>query len=276
MRKRFLVLSLLPFALLSCKEETGYYYKDNSFQLARNGDFFLSDFSKFEEYDELGNDDSASSTISYSEMGESFCIIRTSSNCHACNSFKQAFIDFIKDTFLDITVYSSENVSINSYISTLTEHFGEDKLESTDDCKFMSKTPVIYYGNEKAGIKIANYGSVSKKELTKNFFEKGSITNLYKFSSIEALKEGMEHYEPLVYLLNENEESSVSFYKENIYQKAIKSKKATFVVSLSRANRENKVKIKEYFSDFSLMYKDNKKSLSDISSAKALVEDFYG
>lgn len=274
MKKRLLILTFLPLTLLSCNKWDEYYQKDNLFQLSRNGDFFLTDFLETEEYGDLGNNDSASDTLKYVGIGESFNIIRTSKTCASCNSFKDNFIDFIKNTFLDVTVYTSEDSSVTSYVNTLEEHFA-DRIEERDDCKFMKKTPTWYYGNEKDGIKIANLGSVSKNTLKNNFFKYGSITNLYKFSSIRALEEGLKDKNSLVYLLDETNEESVSFYKENIYQNAIKSNKRTYVVSLGRATSENKEEINSYFSSYSLIYKNEKRSLEDLSLAKAFVNDYY-
>lgn len=273
MRKRFAVLLLLPMLVASCANDAKDYYVDsNPFQLSRNGDLFLNDFED-PSYDDLTIVENASTTIANSEIGESFNILRISDTCHSCQEFKTSFASFIKDTFLDVIVYSGSDTSIEANINSLENHF--DKIERSVDYPFLSRTPTWYIGNEKEGIKIFNWGYSNKKTLANNFLKQCSLTNLYKFSSIEALKKGLEDANALVYLLDSKNEKSLSFYKDFLYEKAIKSKKRTYVFVNERATSKEKVSAIEYFEEHSLIVNNEKESLENESSLKTLVNSYY-
>ena len=274
MKKRFCILFILPLFLLSCsKEKREYYYEDNPFQLIRNGDYFLKDFSSL-TYEDLDNDVQVDSTLKSLEYGESFSIIRTSSTCSSCALFKDNFVSFIKDTFLDISVYSSEESQTVPSINKLAEHFPENKIEHSLQTPFMTNTPTWYYGNENKGIKIANWGATDLATLKYNFFRYGSLSNIYKFSSIEALKKGLEDEDSLIYLLDESNKSSLYFYEKRLYPLAIKSSKRTYVLPLSRVKEEDMNEVLSYFGSYCLIYKDKKVSLGD-TYCYDVTDDYY-
>lgn len=266
---------LSPILLVSCKNETSdFYVESNPFQFARNGDLFLADFDNG-GYSNLGVVESVTSTVASSMLGESFNILLVSNTCHACQEFETSFASFLKDTFLDVIIYSKNNTETTPYANALLTHFGEDKIENSDDYPFLKITPTWYSGNETEGMKILNWGYSNKKDLTRNLLKQSSITNLYKFSSVDALKKGLEDEDSLIYLLDSKNEKSLSFYKDFLYKKAIKSKKRAYIFVTERATSAENEKALEYFGDYSLIIGNKKESLDNEGSLKSLINSYY-
>lgn len=270
MKKSFIFL-FLPTLLISCQNTNNEYKPDENkdFQLCRNGDLLSFDFDENTTYEDLGNNLSEDN-IDFS-MGEGITFIYTSPNCHSCQNFKDTFVSFIKETQLDIYVLNSPTTFSNYMYS----YFGEDNIEKDEEHPFLKNTPTWYYASDAGKVKIANWGAEISKNLKKNFFSKASISYIYKFSSIAKLEKGLgNNGDSLIFYLDYDNSSSLSFYKNSLFPKAKKSLKKTFVIDSSRLSASEKEKAKSYFGEYNLIQGNKKESL-DNQSSLSLVNSYY-
>ena len=273
MKKSFCLLALLPILLVSCnKDETFDTSKD--FQLCKNGDLFSLDFDNT-TYDSISNNLDATSSIQSMENNEGVTFIRTSPTCHSCVDFEETFISFIKNNMLDISVYSDSNKA-SQYATQYSNYLGEDNIEHDEEHTFLNRTPTWYYASKEKGCKIACWGGGNDYYLKTSFFKYASITNIYKFSSIEYLQKGLEkNPNALIYLLNENDTGSASFYKNSLYPVALKSSKPTYILDMQRVNLSEIENVSSYFSSYSLILGNEKANLNDETGLNSLLNSYY-
>ncbi len=273
MKKRILPIIGLALGLISCNNND-QYDENKDFQLSRNGDLFSFDFTNA-TYDSISNGLDADKAISSMDLGESVTFIRTSPTCHSCIDFEETFISFIKNNLLDISIYSDSTTSIG-YANQYYSYFGEDNVEHDEEHTFLNRTPSWYYGSKENGCKIACWGGGNDYYLRTSFFKNGSINNIYKFSSIAYLKKGLEtNNKPLIYLLDENNSESTSFYKNTLYPLAKKSSKPTYILDMNRVNSSSIDEVDKYFSSFSLILGEEKASLDNETGLNKLISGYY-
>ncbi len=273
MKKRFLLLSILSLSLVSCNK-TETFDIDKDFQLSRNGDLFSADFENA-SYLSVSNNLDATEAIASMELSEGVTFIRTSASCSSCVNFEPTFLSFVKENLLDISVYS-DGTNANRYALEYSEYLGEDNIEHDEEHTFLNRTPTWYYASKEKGCKIACWGGGNDYFLRTSFFKSASITNVYKFSSISFLKNGLEKNDgALVYLLNQNIYQSTSFYKDKLYPLAKKSSKPTYILDMSRVSSSSINEVNDYFSSYSLILGDKKVSLDNETDLNAILNSYY-
>lgn len=273
MKKRFSLILMLPFMLVSCnKNETFDVNKD--FQLSRNGDLFSFDFTDA-TYLSVSNGLDADEAIASMELSEGVTFIRTSSTCQSCINFEQTFLSFIQSNMLDISVYA-DTAAASKYATKYIDYLGNENIEHDEEHTFLNRTPSWYYVSKEKGCKIACWGGGNDYYLKTSFFKSASITNIYKFSSVNYLKKGIEENNgALIYFLDKTDLSSVSFYKDTLYPLAKKSSKPTYILDSNRMDSSSIEDAKSYFSSYSLILNDKKASLDNQAGLNEIVNSYY-
>ncbi len=259
--------------LISCNK-TDTFDTGKDFQLSRNGDLFSLDFTNA-TYLTISNGLDADEAISSMEFSEGVTFIRTSSTCTSCVNFEETFLSFIQNNMLDISVYADAS-NANKYATKYTDYLGEENIEHDEEHTFLNRTPTWYYASKEKGCKIACWGGGNDYFLRTSFFKNASITNIYKFSSINHLKKGIEENgEALIYFLDKNDSSSISFYKNTLYPLAIKSAKPTYIIDSNRMDSSSIADTQAYFSSYSLILNDKKASLDNDTGLNDIVKSYY-
>lgn len=274
MKKSFSFICLLPILLFSCNEEKGKLDPSKSFDLCRNGDLLVKKYQN-PTYDDLGNGISSTCLEKSLEAGESITFIKTSKTCHTCQIFQETFVSFVEDYQLDVAVFSSNNQDMYQFRDKIRSLFDEDEIEEDEAHPFFKNTPSWYFASQKGKVRIANWGAETRKALERNYFSQASLTNIYKFSSLTYLKKALETNEDtLLYRLDYEDNLSFSFYQKSLFPLAKESTRPTYVLDMSRLNEEEKKEADTYFGEYDLIYKEEKKSVQDLSTT-ALLEKYY-
>ncbi len=276
MKNKIRLFSLLCLLLPACSPSKGSYLDpDKEYQLFRNGDLFLTDFESA-SYQDVASVVSMEKLLPELELGVSVNIFHSSPTCTTCKEFESTFVSFLKETYLDVVFWESSDVLFQANRSKFIEYFGEENIETSLDYPFMRATPTWYYASKESGCKIANWGGANRKTLKANFFSRGSITNLYKFSSIKALKKGLEknpnalvfYYDPS---LPENAKSFTQLYAH-----AKASNRDTYLVDLSRVKEKEKENVSAYFGDNWLIWGEERILSSEIEAkGQSLYASYY-
>ena len=273
MRRNFLIC-LLPLVLCSCKETNTQLDPNQPFQICRNGDLLVSSYES-PSYQDLGNGIDSTYLEKSLEAGEGITFIKTSDSCASCEAFHDTFVSFVEDYQLDIAVFSSNNADTYAFSEKIQSLFKENEIEQDESHPFFRNTPTWYYASKEGKVRIANWGAETRKALERNFFAHASITNVYKFSSLNNLKKALEtNPNSLIYRLNYEDEYSFSFYRDSLFPLAKASTRPTYVLEIARLSEKEKTEANLYFEGFDLLYGDQKKSVKD-SSSNALLKEYY-
>lgn len=274
MKKRSFLICLLPILLCSCKEDKGKLDPTQPFQICRNGDLLANTYED-PSYQDLGNGVDSTYLEKILESGEGVTFIKTSDTCSSCKAFHDSFVSFVEDYQLDIAVFLSNNADTYAFSDKIQSIFQKNEIEQDESHPFFRNTPTWYYASKEGKVRIANWGAETRKALERNFFSQASLTNVYKFSSLDNLQKALESKpSTLVYRLDYQNESSFGFYGESLFPLAKTSTRPTYVLDMSRLSKEEKEKANAYFGDYDLLYKDQKKSVKDNSST-ALIKEYY-
>ena len=234
MKRKFLfILAIIPFLATSCGEGVG------------NKTFYID---RTEEVTNSYEDD----TLAYSnhayykgwseikpqlDLGNNLFVILTQTSCSHCNKFKNTFVDYCKSNSLAYGVIERNGTTAESYYEY---HAQVDALNAyynyTDDSEnyIESSTPSIVGVNSSKAFEILG-GNATTARLTAEMKKFCTYTNVYHSRTVSSIKT-----DALTYLLNYDDESSASFYKENLISKIRTTKKTVNIVDYSLMDEENK------------------------------------
>lgn len=276
-RKALPLLFLLPL-LASCGTQEKNLSRD--FQLFRNGD---SAFGSVEEsYNGYLNSLEVDYLIKEMDAGGSISVFLGSPTCHYCEQFKDTAISFLKENHADVT-YINTNKSGNSVssdnpgenIKKLREYFGTN-AEYDEARPFLAATPT-WYQAKKDNAKITAYGAVSASQLKTGFFYRGSLLDIYKFSSLDNVEKALAYSNAPVGLFDSSNSDNLSSYYSLIHPIAKEQDKSLYLIDLARVDDNDKSDILEYFntSDSSKFLLKYNSLISSGDEAIKSLNDYY-
>lgn len=243
----------------------------------RNGDEVLGGYSSYEDTSSFFD---ASEAISFASKGGSLFFIVASYSCHPCQSFEPILFESMKDSPIRIgALYRTESnkTSFESSLVALKNAYGDDKNTGVDGA-----TPRLYHLSGSSCTMMNMYSSNdTATHFSRYVSQNMSANNIFHFSSFASYSKGLEIFpDALTFLYDYNEEGSLDYYMNNLYQTAKISAKPLLLIDYRLFDKENKALLEKHFNLDSLTssiivgsYIKNIKSEAD--EATSLINNYY-
>ncbi len=234
MKKKILfILSIAPFLITSCNEGVGNktFYIDRTEEVAysyEDDNLAYSNHAYYKGWQEIKPQ---------LDLGNNLFVILTQTTCSHCNKFKNTFIDFCKNNSLAYGVIERNGATSESYYEY---HAQVDAMNAyynyteENENYIQSATPSIVGMNSNKAFEIIG-GNASAARLSAEMKKFCTYTNVYHSRNVSSIKSNV-----LTYLLNYEDEISVSYYKEKLLSKIKTTKKTVNIVDYSLMDEENK------------------------------------
>lgn len=270
--KSVIVLTILPMLLASCTDGVG----NKTFFIDRTEEVnfsFEDDTDAYVNHAYYKNWDEIKPQL---EMGVGMLVILTQVTCGHCTRFKNTFIDYCKLNSIAYGVIENSGKTYETYqeyhkqVDDMNEFYG---YKEGDENYIAAATPSVLGLNKSKGFEMIG-GAVTSSRLTAELKRFVTYTNIYHTRTFSITSE-----DNLKYILNTDDSNSVSFYENELYPLAKKSKKRVDIIDYNLMDEEDRVSLFEAYSLTSyeplLMLGDKSvNTKNDPDNAKSLIASY--
>lgn|GEM_PF-4157660 len=246
-KKAFLFATLiLPlFSLSACGEATFGYRSDDIPTIDQNGDLLVYTSSanlKYKNVTVAGNIEAYRNDIA---SNQDFFLLFTRDTCSHCLDLEPSFVDFALKSRLKIYRDPiTDQEAMKSWASSYGE--GSDMSSISENLA----TPVIHLVKANNGKPEAIYknfyaSTSSGKMLSEFFIKQLNRTNIYHFETLEGIVAFRKDNKQALYYFTSGTDDT--FYRENIYELAKKSRKALAYINVNKLSDMDKEKLASMF-----------------------------